>query len=337
MAEIYYDKDADLETLKGKTVAVMGYGSQGHAHALNLKDSGLDVIVGLYEGSSSWAKAETDGLKVATVEEAAKAADVVMILVPDTIQRDIYYRSIAQHLESNQMLMFAHGFNIHYSQIVPPQNVDVTMIAPKGPGHLVRRTYAEGGGTPALLAVEQDISEQAKEKALAYAKALGATRAGVLETTFKEETETDLFGEQTILCGGLSSLIKTSYETLVAAGYQPEVAYFECVHELKLIIDLIYQGGLSYMRYSVSDTAEWGDYQTGPKVVTNDTRNAMETALASIQDGTFAKNWILENQAGRPSFNALRQKDFEHPVEEIGKNLRSMMPFVEPKERGRDY
>ncbi|MCL0043409.1 ketol-acid reductoisomerase [Dehalococcoidia bacterium] len=337
MAQIYYDKDADIETLKGKTVAVMGYGSQGHAHALNLQDSGLDVIVGLYEGSSSWAKAETDGLKVATVEEAAKAADVVMILVPDTIQRDIYYRSIAQHLESNQMLMFAHGFNIHYSQIVPPQNVDVTMIAPKGPGHLVRRTYAEGGGTPALLAVEQDISEQAKEKALAYAKALGATRAGVLETTFKEETETDLFGEQTILCGGLSSLIKTSYETLVAAGYQPEVAYFECVHELKLIIDLIYQGGLSYMRYSVSDTAEWGDYQTGPKVVTDDTRNAMENALASIQDGTFAKNWILENQAGRPSFNALRQKDFEHPVEEIGKNLRSMMPFVEPKERGRDY
>ena len=336
-AIINYDNDADLNVLKGKTVAIIGYGSQGHAHALNLKDSGLDVVVGLYNGSSSWAKAEADGLRVATVEQASKEAEVIMILVPDTLQRDVYYRGIEQGLEPGNMLMFAHGFNIHYSQIVPSPNVDVTMIAPKAPGHLVRRIYAEGGGTPALLAVHQDITEQAKDKALAYAKALGATKAGVLETTFREETETDLFGEQTILCGGISSLIKNSFETLVNAGYQPEIAYFECVHELKLIIDLIYQGGLSYMRYSVSDTAEWGDYQTGPEVVNDQTRAAMDSALESIQDGTFATKWILENQAGRPSFNALRRRDYEHQVEAVGKDLRAMMPWLDPKERGRDY
>jgi ketol-acid reductoisomerase len=325
---IYYDDDADLGLIEGKKVAVLGYGSQGHAHALNLRSSGVDVRVGLREGSSSWAKAEAAGLKVATIEAACDEADVMMVLLPDTEQARVYKESIAPHLRDGDSLAFAHGFNIHYGQVRPPKGVDVWMIAPKGPGHLVRRTFEEGGGTPALVAVGQDATGKAREVALAYAKAIGATRAGVLDTTFKEETETDLFGEQVILCGGLTALIQGAYETLVEAGYQPESAYFECLHEVKLIVDLIYEGGISNMRFSISDTAEYGDMTRGPRIVTDETRAEMKRILNEIQTGAFAREWILENQANRPVFNALRRKSAEHPIEEVGAQLRSMMPWI---------
>ncbi|MDN5277631.1 MAG: ketol-acid reductoisomerase [Clostridiales bacterium] len=331
MAKLYYDQDANLELLSGKKVAVIGYGSQGHAHALNLKDSGVDVLVGLYKGSKSWKLAEEAGLKVMEAAEAAKQADIIMILIPDEKQPKLYKESIEPNLEEGNMLMFAHGFNIHFGQITPPEYVDVAMVAPKGPGHTVRSQYQEGKGVPCLIAVHQDYSGRAKDLALAYAKAIGGTRAGVLETTFKEETETDLFGEQVVLCGGLSELIKAGFETLVEAGYQPECAYFECLHELKLIVDLINQGGLSYMRYSISDTAEFGDYTTGKRIITEETRKEMKKVLAEIQDGTFAKKWILENQANRPHFNAMRKKEQEHPIEKVGKELRKMMPWIQNK------
>ncbi|MFS8501403.1 MAG: ketol-acid reductoisomerase [Caldicoprobacter sp.] len=331
MAKLYYDQDANLELLSGKKVAVIGYGSQGHAHALNLKDSGVDVVVGLYKGSKSWKLAEEAGLKVMEAAEAAKLADIIMILVPDEKQPKLYKESIEPNLEEGNMIMFAHGFNIHFGQIIPPEYVDVTMVAPKGPGHTVRSQYQEGKGVPCLIAVHQDYSGRAKDLALAYAKAIGGTRAGVLETTFKEETETDLFGEQVVLCGGLSELIKAGFETLVEAGYQPECAYFECLHELKLIVDLINQGGLSYMRYSISDTAEFGDYTTGKRIITEETRKEMKKVLTEIQDGTFAKKWILENQANRPHFNAMRKREQEHPIEKVGKELRKMMPWIKNK------
>jgi len=331
MARIYYDKDADLALLKGKTIAVMGYGSQGHAHALNMKDSGLDVVVGLYQGSRSWDKAMKDGVKVATVEEAAKESSVIIILLPDQHQRQVYQESIEKHLTPGKTLMFAHGFNIHFHQVVPPKDVDVSMIAPKAPGHRMREVFVEGSGVPALLAVQQDVSGKAKDLALAYAKGVGCTRAGVLETTFKEETETDLFGEQTVLCGGVSALIKAGFETLVEAGYQPELAYFECLHELKLIVDLIYEGGLSYMRYSISDTAEYGDYSRGPRVIDEGVRAEMKGILQEIQNGTFAREWITENQAGRPSFLAHRNRDAQHQIEEVGARLRAMMPWIKRK------
>ena len=328
MAKLYYDKDADLSLLKGKTIAVIGYGSQGHAHAPNLKDAGFDVAVGLYQGSKSWDKAKANGLKVMTVDEAASAAHIIMVLLPDQHQRRVYLESIEQGLTPGKTLMFAHGFNIHFHQVMPPKDVDVSMVAPKAPGHMMRQIYTEGSGVPALLAIYQNISGKAKETALAYARGIGCTRAGVLETTFKEETETDLFGEQTVLCGGLTALIKAAYETLVEAGYQPEVAYFECLHEVKLIVDLFYQGGLAYMRYSVSDTAEYGDYSRGPRVINEAVRAEMKKILQEVQDGTFAREWILENQAGRPSFLALRKKDAEHPIEIVGKELRSMMSWI---------
>jgi ketol-acid reductoisomerase len=328
LAKIYYDTDADLSYLDGKKVAILGYGSQGHAHALNLRDSGCDVRVGLYKGSKSWTVAEQDGLKVTTVDQAATEADVMMVVVPDTSQRALYEECIKPGLKAGDMLMFAHGFNIHHHQVVPPPDIDVTMIAPKGPGHLVRSTFQAGAGVPALIAVHQDATGKAKDKALAYGKALGASRAGVLETTFAEETETDNFGEQAVLCGGLSALIKAGYETLVEAGYQPEVAYFECCHELKLIIDLIYEGGLARMRYSISDTAEFGDYYAGPQVVNESVKDAMRKLLHDIQDGTFARTWILENQAGRPNFQARREIEARHPIEKVGSELRSMMTWL---------
>lgn len=331
MAKLYYDQDANLELLSGKKVAVIGYGSQGHAHALNLKDSGVDVVVGLYKGSKSWKLAEEAGLKVMEAAEATKQADIIMVLIPDEKQPKLYKESIEPNLEGGNMLMFAHGFNIHFGQITPPEYVDVAMVAPKGPGHTVRSQYQEGKGVPCLIAVHQDYSGRAKDLALAYAKAIGGTRAGVLETTFKEETETDLFGEQVVLCGGLSELIKAGFETLVEAGYQPECAYFECLHELKLIVDLINQGGLSYMRYSISDTAEFGDYTTGKRIITEETRKEMKKVLAEIQDGTFAKKWILENQANRPHFNAVRKREREHSIEKVGRELRKMMPWIENK------
>ena len=328
MATMYYDADADLGLLKGKKIAIMGYGSQGHAHSLNLRDSGLDVRVGLYAGSKSWELAEKEGLRVLEAAQAAAEADTIMMLVPDQVQKSLYESDIRKHLTEGKTLMFAHGFNIHFSQIVPPANVDVSMVAPKGPGHMLRRVYTEGAGVPSLVAVYQDYSGKARQNALAYAKGLGATRAGVIETTFKEETETDLFGEQAVLCGGVTALIKAGFETLVNAGYQPEIAYFECLHELKLIVDLIYQGGLSYMRYSVSDTAEYGDYTCGPRIITDETKAEMEQMLAEVQDGTFARDWILENVAGRPSFNAMRRMEREHPIEQVGKELRSMMSWL---------
>ncbi len=328
MATMYYDKDADLSLLNGRKIAVIGYGSQGHAHALNLKDSGCDVIVGLYPGSKSWAQAESSGLRVTTVDQAAKEADIIMILVPDQVQKAIYQQGVEANLSEGKMLMFAHGFNIHFQQIQPPPFVDVTMIAPKGPGHLVRRVYTEGGGVPCLVAVHQDASEVAKQVALAYAKGIGGTRAGVLDTTFREETETDLFGEQVILCGGLSSLIKAAYETLVEAGYQPESAFFETMHELKLIVDLIYEGGLARMRYSISDTAEYGDYTRGPRIITDQTRAEMKKILKEIQSGAFAKEFILENMAGRPHFLATRRLEAEHPVEQVGGEMRAMMSWL---------
>lgn len=321
MPKMYYEKDTDLNLLKGKKVAIIGYGSQGHAHALNLHESGIDVVVGLYNGSKSWAKAEAAGLKVTTVAEAAKAADFIMILLPDEKQGKIYNEEIAPNLEEGNSLVFAHGFNIHFGQIVPPAFVDVFMVAPKGPGHLVRRTYTEGAGVPCLIAIHQDASGKAKQYALAYANGVGGARAGVLETTFKDETETDLFGEQAVLCGGVTELIKVGFETLVEGGYAPENAYFECMHEMKLIVDLLYQGGLSMMRYSISDTAEYGDYQIGKRIITDETKKEMKKVLTEIQNGTFAKNWLLENQIGRPNFNATRRMESEHPIEKVGKDL----------------
>ena len=328
MAVIYYEKDADLSLLEGKTVGVVGYGSQGHAHALSLKDNGVDVVVGLYNGSSSWQKAETAGLRVGEVPDLAKQSDIIMMLVPDHLQAKIYRESIEPNLTSGKTLMFAHGFNIHYGQIDPPTNVDVSMVAPKAPGHRMREIFVQGSGVPGLLAIHQDHSGNAKSYGLAYAKGVGCTRAGVLETTFKEETETDLFGEQAILCGGVTSLVKAGFETLVEAGYQPESAYFECLHELKLIVDLIYQGGLDYMRYSVSDTAEYGDYSRGPQIIDDHVKENMKRALEQIQDGTFAREWIAENDEGRPRFNVMRQKDAAHQIEQVGKSLRDMMGFL---------
>uniref|UniRef100_A0A7J3TIP2 Ketol-acid reductoisomerase (NADP(+)) n=1 Tax=Geoglobus ahangari TaxID=113653 RepID=A0A7J3TIP2_9EURY len=328
MAKIYYDKDADLNLLKDKTVAVIGYGSQGHAHALNLKDSGVNVIVGLYYGSKSWNKAESDGLKVYTVDEAAKKADIVMMLIPDTVQPAVYKKYVHEHLDEGDMLMFAHGFNIHYNQIIPPSYVDVTMVAPKSPGHLVRRMFVEGKGVPALVAVHQDFTGNALKLALAYAKGIGCTRAGVIETTFKEETETDLFGEQVDLCGGVAELIKATFETLVEAGYQPEVAYFEALHELKLIVDLIYEGGIYAMWYSVSDTAKYGGMTRGKRIINESVRAEMKKILKEIQSGEFAREWILENMAGRPSYSKLLEMEKNHPIEKVGKELRKMMPWL---------
>ncbi len=330
MATIYYDRDADPSLIRAKKVAIIGYGSQGHAHALNLKDNGVQVKVGLRKGSPSWAKAEKAGLEVTTVDEASAWADTIMILAPDTTQSEIYSQSIAPHLTPGKTLMFAHGFNIRYGTIVPPPGVDVSMVAPKAPGHRVREVFVEGGGTPALLAVHQDASGKAQANAISYAWALGATRAGLLVTTFAEETETDLFGEQAVLCGGVSALIKAAFETLVEAGSQPEVAYFECMHELKLIVDLMYRGGLNYMRYSVSDTAEHGDYTAGPKLMTEETRYVMSEILKDIQDGTYAQGWIEENQKGRPWFNQQRRREQDHPIEKVGAELRSMMTFLNP-------
>jgi len=331
MATIYYEKDADIGYLAGRKAAIIGYGSQGHAHALNLRDSGIDVMVGLYPGSKSWAKAEAAGLRVASTADAAKASNVIMILVSDHIQADLYQKEIAPHLDKGKTLMFAHGFNIHFRQIVPPAGVDVSMIAPKAPGHRVRELFTEGVGVPALLAIHQDASGEARHRALAYALALGCLKAGVIETTFQEETESDLFGEQTVLCGGVSELIRAGFETLVEAGYQPEIAYFECLHELKLIVDLIYEGGLGYMRYSVSDTAEFGDYTRGPRVITPAVREEMKKILAEVQNGSFAKEWIAENRAGRKKFLAMREAQQKQPVEVVGARLRQMMAFLKKK------
>jgi ketol-acid reductoisomerase len=331
MAQMYYDADADLGRLRAKKIAILGFGSQGHAHALNLHDSGVAVIVGLYEGSPSRAKALAAGLEVGTVAEATRVADYIMFALPDQIQREVYLHDVAPNLTAGKTLMFAHGFNVHFSQIVAPKDVDVSMVAPKSPGHRVREVFTEGSGVPCLFAVHQDASGHARQDALAYAKGIGGTRAGVLETTFLEETETDLFGEQTVLCGGASALVKAAFDILVEAGYQPELAYFETMHELKLIVDLFYQGGLTYMRYSVSDTAEYGDYVTGPRIVTDEVRAEMRRILREIQDGTFAKNWILENQAGRASFLATRRRESQHPIEAVGKELRSKMTWLNAK------
>jgi len=328
VTKVYYDQDADLQVLAGERVAVIGYGSQGHAHALNLQDNGVDVVVGLYQGSKSRAEAEKHDLRVETVEKAAELGSMVMLLVPDQTQKTLYETSIRPNLKAGNALMFAHGFNIHFSQIVPPDDVDVAMVAPKGPGHIVRRMFQEKIGVPALIAVHQDATGKARQRTLAYAKGIGSTKAGVLETSFKEETETDLFGEQAVLCGGLTSLVKAGFETLVEAGYQPELAYFECMHEMKLIIDLMYQGGMSYMRYSISDTAEFGDYVSGPRLINQSVRAEMRQILREIQDGTFARTWILENQAGRPAFNAARKRERELLIEKVGKDLRAMMPWL---------
>ncbi len=328
MAKLFYDKDGDLDLFKGKTVGIIGYGSQGHAHALNLFENGVNVVVGLREDSKSKEKAEREGLKVLTVEEAAKVSDLIMILAPDEKQAKIYKDSIEKNLTSGKALLFAHGFNIHFGQIIPPKDIDVFMIAPKGPGHLVRREFKKGAGVPCLVAVYQDATGLAKDLALAYAKGIGGTRAGVLETTFKEETETDLFGEQAVLCGGVTELIKTGFETLVEGGYQPESAYFECLHEMKLIVDLLYEGGLSLMRYSISDTAEYGDYSVGKRIITKETKEEMKKVLFEIQDGTFAKDWLLENSVGRPKFNAKRRMESEHLIEKVGEELRGMMPWI---------
>ena len=330
MTKTYHDQDADLSLIQGKKVAIIGYGSQGHAHSLNLKDSGVDVRVGLPATSRSIKKAKAAGLEVLSVADAAKWADVIMILAPDTSQAAIYNEQIAPYLGKGKTVMFAHGFNIRYGTIKPSKEIDVSMVAPKAPGHRVREVFSEGGGVPALIAVHQDASGKAHALALSYAKGIGSTRAGVLETTFTEETETDLFGEQTVLCGGVSALVKAGFETLVDAGYQPEVAYFECLHELKLIVDLMYRGGLAYMRYSISDTAEYGDYTAGPRLVTDATRAEMKKILAEIQDGTFATNWIRENETGRKAFDKMRSKEAEHPIEEVGSKLRAAMPFLDP-------
>ena len=328
MAKMYYDQDADLEFLKGKTIAIIGYGSQGHAQAQNLRDSGLGVIVSDLPGTDNYRAAIEDGFNPVTAAEAAQKAQLVQMLAPDQVQAAIYRVEIAQHMTAGKTLIFSHGFNIHFHQILPPKDVDVIMVAPKGPGHLVRRVFAEGGGVPNLIAVHQNASGKAKETALAYAKGIGGTRAGVIETTFKEETETDLFGEQAVLCGGVSELIKAGFETLVEAGYQPEIAYFECLHEMKLIVDLIYEGGISRMRYSISDTAEYGDFMVGPRIITQETRREMKKVLSEIQTGKFAREWLLENQVGRPVFNALREQGKEHPIEKVGAVLRGMMNWI---------
>ncbi len=330
MAKVYYDKDCDLGLLEGKVIGIIGFGSQGHAHAQNLRDSGCQVIVAEAEGTPGWQAAQDAGFKILTAAELAKEADVITMLASDNLQ-PIIYQSIKEGLAPDNTLMFAHGFNIHYGQIVPPPEINVTMIAPKGPGHILRQLYMEKIGVPALVAVYQDASGNAKDIALAYAKGIGCSRAGVIETTFAEETETDLFGEQAVLCGGVSALVKAGFETLVAAGYQPEIAYFECFHELKLIVDLMYQGGLSYMRYSISDTAEYGDYSRGPRIINDVVREEMEEILAEIQDGSFAKEWILENQANRPVYNALKRMDEEHLIEKVGRELRAMMPWLKKK------
>jgi len=331
MPRRFYEKDGNLEVLNGRTVAIIGYGSQGHAHALNLRDSGVDVVVGLYSGSKSWSKAEAAGLKVMTTAEAAKAANVVMILVSDHLQTDLYNRDIAPHMTAGKTLMFAHGFSIHFKQIAAPAGVDVSMVAPKAPGHRVRELFTEGVGVPSLVAVHQDATGRALETALAYAKALGSLKAGVIETSFREETESDLFGEQAVLCGGVSELIRAGFETLVAAGYAPEIAYFECLHELKLIVDLIQEGGLAYMRYSISDTAEYGDYTRGPRIVTEQTRAEMKKILGEIQSGEFARTWIEENKTGRKNFLAMREAARHQPVEVVGRELREMMTFLKKR------
>ena len=328
MAQIYYDSDSDLALLSGKVAGIVGYGSQGHAHAQNLRDSGCQVIVAEAKGSENWKNAKDAGFRVLTAAEMAKEADIIVMLAPDNLHRDIYYGSIEKGLAPGNTLMFAHGFNIHYGQIIPPPDIDVTMIAPKCPGHMLRQLYTEGVGPPAIVAVHQDASGKAIDIALAYAKGIGCSRAGVIETTFAEETETDLFGEQTVLCGGVSALVKAGFETLVEAGYQPEIAYFECFHELKLIVDLMYKGGLSYMRHSVSDTAEYGDYTRGPRIIDDMVKDEMWQILAEIQDGSFAKEWILENQAGRPVYNSLKRMDEEHEIELVGEELREMMPWL---------
>jgi ketol-acid reductoisomerase len=331
VAKVYYDKDANLAVLKGKKIAVIGYGSQGHAQAQNLRDSGLKVMVSELEGSENWRLAVRDGFKPVSAAEAAKEADLIQILTQDDVQAKLYKTSVEAYLKKGKVLIFSHGFNIHFSQIVPPATVDVIMIAPKGPGHIVRRMFTEGGGVPCLIAIQQDASGEAKKIALAYAKGIGGTRAGVIETTFREEVETDLFGEQVVLCGGVTELIKAGFETLVEAGYQPEIAYFECLNELKLIVDLIFEGGLTYMRYSVSDTAEYGDYTRGPMVIDKTVRERMKEILNDVQSGAFAREWILENQAGRPVHNALKKRDAEHQIEIVGKELRKMMKWIKPK------
>ncbi len=331
MARMYYDQDANLEILKGKKIAVIGYGSQGHAHAQNLRDSGLEVIVGQRPGSDNYQAAVKDGFAPVSASEAAKTADLIQILVPDQTQASLYKSDIEPHLKAGKVLVFSHGFNIHFTQIVPPKDIDVIMVAPKGPGHLVRRVYSEGGGVPALFAIHQNHSGKAQDFALAYAKGIGATRAGVLETSFKEETETDLFGEQAVLCGGCAELVKAGFDTLVEAGYQPEIAYFECLHELKLIVDLMYEGGIARMRYSISDTAEYGDLMIGKRIITAETRQEMKRVLSEIQSGRFAREWILENQAGRPVFNALRRIEADHLIEVVGKKLRDMMSWIKRK------
>ncbi|MGK7921422.1 MAG: ketol-acid reductoisomerase [Trichodesmium sp.] len=331
MAKMYYDSDANLDILNNKTIAIIGYGSQGHAHALNLKDSGSKVIVGLYPGSKSASKAKEAGLEVYPVDKAAEIADLIMILLPDEVQKTVYKNEIEPNLKEGKILAFAHGFNIHFGQIVPPENVDVVMVAPKGPGHLVRRTYEQGEGVPCLFAIFQDASGQARDRAMAYAKGIGGTRAGILETSFREETETDLFGEQVVLCGGLSALIKAGFETLIAAGYQPELAYFECLHEVKLIVDLVVEGGLANMRDSISNTAEFGDYTRGPRIVTDETRAEMRKILSEIQSGQFAREFVMENQTGKPVFTAMRRQEAEHPIEEVGKDLRAMFSWLKKR------
>ena len=332
MAKVYYDRDADLSFLNGKTIAILGYGSQGHAHAQNLRDSGASVIIGLHDGSRSKAKAEADGFEVCTVEEAAKKADFIMFLIPDHIQADTYKTKVAPNMKPDAKLLFAHGFAIHFGQIVPPASHDVFMVAPKGPGHTVRSMYKDGKGVPCLIAIQQDASGHAKDYALAYASAIGGGRAGIIETTFREETETDLFGEQAVLCGGLTELMQQGYRTLVEAGYQPEMAYFECINEMKLIVDMIFEGGISWMRYSISDTAKFGDMTAGPKVIGEESRKAMKQILKDIQDGTFARDWILENQTGRPRMRVWAKAAQEAPNEAVGKELRKMMPWMEQKE-----
>ncbi|MBP7735332.1 MAG: ketol-acid reductoisomerase [Spirochaetes bacterium] len=331
MAKMYYDNDADLGVLKNKTIAIVGYGSQGHAQAQNLRDSGLNVIVAELPGTDNYRLAESHNFKPMTAREAAEKADLIQILAQDHVQAKLYKADVEPFMKAGKTLVFSHGFNIHFGQIVPPKEIDVIMVAPKGPGHLVRSEYEKGGGVPCLIAIHNDASGTAKQQSLAYAKGLGATRAGVLETTFKEETETDLFGEQSVLCGGASELVKAGFDTLVEAGYQPEIAYFECLHELKLIVDLFYQGGINYMRYSVSDTAEYGDYMSGPRIINKDTRKEMKKILKEIQDGTFAKKWIAENEKGRPEFNKIKEAQKNHLIEKVGADLRKMMKWINAK------
>ncbi|MEA2015247.1 MAG: ketol-acid reductoisomerase [Actinomycetota bacterium] len=332
MAEVHYDKDIDISILEGKKIAIIGYGSQGHAHAQNLRDSGMDVVVGEVKDSKPWNLAKEKGFKVYTADEAAKAADVIMFLVPDTLQKDIYYKYIEPNLNKGNVLCFAHGFNIHFNQIIPREDIDVIMIAPKGPGHIVRRMYEKDSGVPVIIAVYQDYSNKAKDYCLAYARAIGAGRVGIITTTFKEETETDLFGEQAVLCGGTTELVRAGFDTLVEAGYQPEIAYFEVLSELKLIVDLIYEGGISWMRYSISDTAEYGDMLKGKKIITGETRKNMKKILSDIQDGSFAREWILENKAGRPVYNAIKKKEEKHLIEKVGRELRKMMTWIKKED-----